>query len=430
MIHGASHSKGGVPIYAEGGEFVVNKNATRRHRGLLSRINSFQDGGSTSFNPSDYFGIRTTQNTGDSGFLSSVYSGGPSETELGQLNLTNSVTAQNTALSAELLRSINETQTQNFNALSALIMGQSYNTSMQEQSNELLRTLMADLTDKVMAKFDAGWAIVDQGIEYLRQQVGRDGRANDRYYMNLSSQNGDNLQGIKQVQYSVGEGQEWSLTGMYNNTVYAPANYNKLVDIKETVDHMRRKMDSGGAGTGVFGNVGTVVDKVVGGVIGAVGSGVSSLFSDRGVKTFRGGGMTESQQTDMLRKVQPQTYRYKSGGPVQTGFMAQDLQRSSFGRQFVHDSPVGKYVDGGIIGPLLASQSIMQSRMDSYQMGGQIAADSGMSEALLQGIIDAIRDQDMNVNVYTNTEDEVGQMMSSSNSSSAEAGYRDVVNYA
>ena len=53
-----------------------------------------------------------------------------------------------------------------------------------------------------------------------------------------------------------------------------------------------------------------------------------------------------------------------------------------------------------------------------------------MSEALLQGIIDAIRDQDMNVNVYTNTEDEVGQMMNSSNTASAEAGYRDVVNYA
>ena len=60
----------------------------------------------------------------------------------------------------------------------------------------------------------------------------------------------------------------------------------------------------------------------------------------------------------------------------------------------------------------------------------EIAADSGMSEALLQGIIDAIRDQDMNVNVYTNTEDEVGQMMNSSNTASAEAGYRDVVNYA
>jgi tape measure domain-containing protein len=428
MIHGASHSKGGVPIYAEGGEFVVNKNATRRHRGLLSRINSFQEGGSTSFNPSDYFGVRTTENTGDSGFLSSVYSGGPSETQLGQLNLTNSVTAQNTAVSAELLSSISETQAQNFNALSALIMGQSYNTSMQEQSNELLRNLMADLTNTIVQKFDTGWNIVQSGIDYLRQQVGRDGRANDRYYMNLSAQNGDNLQGIKQVQYSVGEGQEWTLAGMYNNTVYAPANYNKLIDIKETVDHMRQKVDKQGGGviSGVLGGIGGAIGGDIGGVITSVGN----IFSDRGVKTFRGGGMTESQQTDMLRKVQPQTFRYKSGGPVQTGFMAQDLQRSSFGRQFVHDSPVGKYVDGGIIGPLLASQSIMQSRMDSYQMGGQIAADSGMSEALLQGIIDAIRDQDMNVNVYTNTEDEVGQMMSSSNSSSAEAGYRDVVNYA
>ena len=240
--------------------------------------------------------------------------------------------------------------------------------------------------------------------------------------MNLSAQNGDNLQGIKQVHYSVGEGQEWTLAGMYNNTVYAPANYNKLIDIKETVDHMRQKADKGSGITSIFGGTGTV--------LGGITNAVSNIFSDRNVKTFRSGGMTESQQTDMLRKVQPQTFRYKSGGPVQTGFMAQDLQRSSFGRQFVHDSPVGKYVDGGIIGPLLASQSIMQSRMDSYQMGGQIASDSGMSEALLQGIIDAIRDQDMNVNVYTNTEDEVGQMMNSSNTASAEAGYRDVVNYA
>ena len=431
MIHGPSHAKGGVPIYAEGGEFVVNKNATRRHRGLLSRINSFQEGGSLTFNPSDYFGVRTTENTPEeAGFLSSVYSAGATDStaQLGNLTLTNSVTAQNTGASATLLQTISDTQYLHFDALSALIRGQSYNTEVQLRNAELIRVLIGDLTDQVMAKFDAGWAIVNQGIDYLRQQIGRDGRANDRYYMNLSAENRTNLRGIQGVHYSVGEGQEWTLAGMYNNTVYAPANYNKLIDIKETVDHMRKKFDKerGGIVSGVLGGIGGAIGGDIGGVISSVGN----IFSDRGVKTFRGGGMTESQQTDMLRKVQPQTFRYKSGGPVQTGFMAQDLQKSSFGRQFVHDSPVGKYVDGGIIGPLLASQSIMQSRMDSYQMGGQIAADSGMSEALLQGIIDAIRDQDMNVNVYTNTEDEVGQMMNSSNTASAEAGYRDVVNYA
>ena len=70
----------------------------------------------------------------------------------------------------------------------------------------------------------------------------------------------------------------------------------------------------------------------------------------------------------------------------------------------------------------------MQSRMDSYQ-GGGVVAPSGISEALLQGIIDAIRDQDMSVNVYTNTEDEVGQMLGSESNTKGEANYREVSDY-
>lgn len=45
MIKGRSHAQGGVPIEAEGGEFVVNKRATSRFRPLLERVNKFQTGG-------------------------------------------------------------------------------------------------------------------------------------------------------------------------------------------------------------------------------------------------------------------------------------------------------------------------------------------------------------------------------------------------
>lgn len=419
MIHGAPHSKGGVPIYAEGGEFVVNKNATRRHRGLLSRINSFQEGGSTSFNPSDYFGIRTTENTGDAGFLSEVYSGGTSEQTVGALSMT----AGNTSVANQLLQQIADTQIVQYEALTALIMGMEFSNTLSVEGNAAMVSLLEGVKDHISSQHQSTRA---QG-EFIRQNLhNKVGGSTDK----ILQHNPNSIKSTRTALESHGS----SLFGLMKAHVTASApdvsgiastvgsNNALLYDIKETVDHMRKKADRGSGLTNIFGGSGTV--------LGGITNTVSNIFSDRGVKTFRGGGMTESQQTDMLRKVQPQTFRYKSGGPVQTGFMAQDLQRSSFGRQFVHDSPVGKYVDGGIIGPLLASQSIMQSRMDSYQMGGQIASDSGMSEALLQGIIDAIRDQDMNVNVYTNTEDEVGQMMNSSNTASAEAGYRDVVNYA
>ena len=217
------------------------------------------------------------------------------------------------------------------------------------------------------------------------------------------------------------------------------SNFKKIEEVLGTIDSNPRKMnisrqvyDNWDRITGLEAKFdqspGGIAGGVVGGVVGVINSVTDAIFSDRSAKSFRSGGMTESQQTDVLRKVQPHTFRYKSGGPVQTGFMAQDLELTSFGRQFVHNSPAGKYVDGGIIGPLLASQSIMQSRMDSYQ-GGGVVAPSGISEALLQGIIDAIRDQDMSVNVYSNTEDEVGQMLGSESNTKGEANYREVSDY-
>ena len=340
------------------------------------------------------------------------------------------MTAGNTSVANQLLQQIADTQVIQYEALTALIMGQEYNNVVSIEGNLSMQELFQGVTDLINSEFTTTRQQIGAGISAVRQ--------NQFHYSQLNSTRFKNHQDALMADWHLGglirkssqAGQTQLILDtlsplIKSSTSMAGANNAVLYDIKETVDHMRKQTDNPG-GRGILQGIGGTI----GGDVGKVITSVGNIFSDRGVKTFRGGGMTESQQTDMLRKVQPQTFRYKSGGPVQTGFMAQDLQKSSFGRQFVHDSPVGKYVDGGIIGPLLASQSIMQSRMDSYQMGGQIASDSGMSEALLQGIIDAIRDQDMNVNVYTNTEDEVGQMMSSSNSSSAEAGYRDVVNYA
>ena len=38
-VKGALHSSGGVPIEAEGGEYVVNRNSTSKHKLLLEAIN-------------------------------------------------------------------------------------------------------------------------------------------------------------------------------------------------------------------------------------------------------------------------------------------------------------------------------------------------------------------------------------------------------
>lgn len=50
LLTGPSHANGGMPIVGsnievEGGEFVVNKNATKEHLGLLNTINKMNDGG-------------------------------------------------------------------------------------------------------------------------------------------------------------------------------------------------------------------------------------------------------------------------------------------------------------------------------------------------------------------------------------------------
>jgi hypothetical protein len=446
IVSGPSHSDGGVGIYAEGGEYIVNKNATKKHYGLLSKINSYQEGGQveswgppcggglcapwehaewigqqlaldeaaggwknrassaplglpqaasssgSGWNPGDVLGVRTTENVSDSGsWLSKMEEPGGtmSEEELGSIILT----AENTGTSSAILQDIRYYQDTQYEALQDLITGIEFTNNISLQGNDLMHMLITELNRTLTTHIQAST------IE-VKAALGKEAK---------KTQDLINGTGTETV--------FWKLNNIKNT---------KLPDIGSNINNTRREII--GKFSPSLSTIKTAIDDNCEGEKCSKGF-FESIFSDRSVKSFRSGGMTESQQTDVLRKVQPHTYRYKSGGPVQTGFMAQDLERTSFGRQYVHNSPAGKYVDGGIIGPLLASQSIMQSRMDSYQ-GGGVVAPSGISEALLQGIIDAIQDQDMNVNVYTNTEDEVGQMMGSSNNASAEADYRDVVDYA
>ena len=39
MLHGATHAQGGVPIEAEGGEYVLNRRAVAIGGGILDRLN-------------------------------------------------------------------------------------------------------------------------------------------------------------------------------------------------------------------------------------------------------------------------------------------------------------------------------------------------------------------------------------------------------
>ena len=533
LIHGPDHAHGGKAIYAEGGEYIVNKNATKKNLGLLHRIN-YQEGGTT-YNPGSNFARQDIDFTGAGAYFSNVQESVQNLTQGSVGDITNlysrevelnkELTDLFTQLGDEMLRQLAELRDgiyQNLEiqlaALSAVGEAIKQNVSFTVQSStdnqaahlynyfvaindnvSSVGDMAADQFNKVQQALFLNFMSTTSTIgNYLKQITSTDLTQRELPLVPGSGvQNPDYLtwsNDAGQIIHTIGPGsfKEGGLVGalkyaaggstptvssgssnknqnilgavLKNNadlySVGGTINTNlgkihdQLANNSARFDKIDGKLASMSSGissgrtiggqiqenynaivdlSGKFqrspgGIVGGVVDGV-GGIINKVGGAIGGIFSDRGVKNFRGGGMTESQQTDLLRKVQPQTYRYKSGGPVQTGFMAQDLERSSFGRQFVHSGPAGKYVDGGIIGPLIASQSIMQSRMDSYQ-GGGVVASSGISEQLLQGIIDAIRDQDMNVNVYTNTEDEVGQMLGSQSASQGEASYRGVSDYA
>lgn len=76
----------------------------------------------------------------------------------------------------------------------------------------------------------------------------------------------------------------------------------------------------------------------------------------------------------MLDELHAKQYRYKPGAPApggqHTGVMAQDLERSSVGRQYVEETPAGKAVEYGEMGPvLLAIATDLHGRLRQLEGG-------------------------------------------------------------
>lgn len=81
MLFGPSHSMGGIPLIAEGGEYIINKNATKKHFGLLTAINAdkYGGGGQPGVQPSNNEGMKPVKVLaaldGGNGFSGGGYSG-------------------------------------------------------------------------------------------------------------------------------------------------------------------------------------------------------------------------------------------------------------------------------------------------------------------------------------------------------------------
>jgi hypothetical protein len=69
------------------------------------------------------------------------------------------------------------------------------------------------------------------------------------------------------------------------------------------------------------------------------------------------------QIDELLTILTPYTFQYKDqtyGAGKRFGIMAQDLEKSDVGKQFVIDTPVGKMVDfGKMMGLIVASQAYL-----------------------------------------------------------------------
>lgn len=83
-------------------------------------------------------------------------------------------------------------------------------------------------------------------------------------------------------------------------------------------------------------------------MIGNIGAGVATAFSDENLKTNKKKGNALRAVEEFLNSVEPSEYNYKGGdNKDRLGVMAQDLEKSQIGNQMVTDTPEGKVVDYG-----------------------------------------------------------------------------------
>ncbi len=103
-------------------------------------------------------------------------------------------------------------------------------------------------------------------------------------------------------------------------------------------------------------------------IISAVGAVISLAASDYRLKTDinelqEEESLSLEQIDELLTILTPYTFQYKDqtyGAGKRFGIMAQDLEKSDVGKQFVIDTPVGKMVDfGNMMGLIVASQAYL-----------------------------------------------------------------------
>jgi hypothetical protein len=85
--------------------------------------------------------------------------------------------------------------------------------------------------------------------------------------------------------------------------------------------------------------------------------GAAALMSDINLKT----NIENLSSKDFLDKLKAYKYDYKDekdGKGKQAGVMAQDLEKTEIGKQAVIDTPRGKMVDYGKLGPTMLSSLV------------------------------------------------------------------------
>jgi len=107
-----------------------------------------------------------------------------------------------------------------------------------------------------------------------------------------------------------------------------------------------------------------------GGLLSGAAQGIGAMFmSDRNLKTeIRA---ADRDVDEMLGALRPYSYRYrdeKHGAGARIGIMAQDLERSSRGRELVRETPEGKGVDlNRAVSAALASAARLHERVSTLE---------------------------------------------------------------
>lgn len=109
----------------------------------------------------------------------------------------------------------------------------------------------------------------------------------------------------------------------------------------------------------------------MGQIFGAAGSGAAAYAaSDKNLKKDIVPG--DTKLTEFLDAINGQTYNYKEGKGLPTGSrtspMAQDIEKSSLGKEFVQDTDKGKMVDYGKgLGTMLAAMGQLHDRLKKVE---------------------------------------------------------------